>query len=174
MPVQTEILAFYQASNVAYNLFYALDGFLNIFLCFFAGSLLHANRLGVNKTMLIACCLIVIGNLMLTFSAIKSMFPLALLGRVFAGIGLECQNVAVYAFIALWFGDSNHGLALGVSVISIRFGCVVAGYIIPLVYDYWQRLDICFQITTGFALFGLCCVIAVSWIDSYNKRRVRR
>ena len=67
MPVQTEILAFYQASNVAYNMFYALDGFLNIFLCFFAGSLLHENRLGVNKTMLIACSLIVIGNLMLTF-----------------------------------------------------------------------------------------------------------
>ena len=173
MPVQTEILDYYSASNIAYNLFFALDGFLNIVLCFFAGSLLHDRLLGINKTMLISSTLIVVGNLLLGLSAIKGHFTIALVGRVFAGIGLECQNVAVYAFIALWFGDSNHGLALSVSVLSIRFGCVLSGYLVPIVYHSWSRLDICFHLMTAIALLGLLCVAGINFIDSFNKRRVK-
>lgn len=172
MPIQTEILEYYQATNIQYNLFFALDGFLMIVLCFFAGSLLHKNRLGIHKCLLISSSLIVVGNLMLATSAIQGIFGLALTGRVIAGTGLECQNVAIYAFIAIWFGQQNHGLALGVSVVSIRFGSVFSSYLIPLIQNTWNRLDISFGIMTGVAVLGLTSVIVISRIDAYNKRQV--
>jgi dipeptide/tripeptide permease len=90
MPIQTEILTYYKATNVQYNLFYALDGFLNIILCPFAGSLIHENKLGLNRSMILSCSFIVLGNLLLAVSSIKGTFFLALFGRVIAGCGLEC------------------------------------------------------------------------------------
>lgn len=90
VPIQTEILEFYNASNIEYNLFYALDGFLMIVLCFCAGSLLHKDRLGINTCLLIASAMIVVGNLLLSISAANGKFALALIGRVIAGTGLEC------------------------------------------------------------------------------------
>ena len=103
MPIQTEILLYYNANNIQYNLFYALDGFLMIGLCFVTGHLLHNDKLGINWCLAISSGMIVFGNFLLALSAVFQMFWLALVGRVIAGTGLECQNVAIYAFMALWF-----------------------------------------------------------------------
>ena len=90
MPIQTEILQTYKTNNVQYNLFYSLDGFANILLCFVTGSLLHEDRLGLNKTFNISCGGIVLGNLILALSALKGIYLIALLGRFIAGVGIEC------------------------------------------------------------------------------------
>lgn len=59
-------------------------------LCFCTGSLLHENKLGINRSILISSAMIVFGNLMLALSALKGTFAVALIGRVIAGVGLEC------------------------------------------------------------------------------------
>lgn len=78
--------------------------------------------------------------------------------------------MAVYAFIAIWFGHENHGLALGVSVVSIRLGSVLSSYLIPVIQGTWYRLDISFGIMTGVAVIGFLTVMTINRIDEYNKR----
>ena len=70
-------------------MFFGLDGFLEIILCAFYGSLLHESKLGINKAFYIASSMIVLGNLLLTVSTIQALFPLALIARMISGIGME-------------------------------------------------------------------------------------
>lgn len=89
-PLQAEILARYQCSNVQYNLMFALDGYLDIFGCIITGALIHEKRLGLHRTMILFSLFIVFGNSIFTLSAHYGLTALALVGRVFAGLGIEC------------------------------------------------------------------------------------
>lgn len=71
MPIQTEIIAYFNANNIKYNLFFSLDGYLCIILCFCAGSLLHKDKLGINSCLLTSSLLIVCGNLCCCISATR-------------------------------------------------------------------------------------------------------
>ncbi len=95
---------------------------------------------------------------------------MALFGRVISGVGIETQNVAIYAFISLWFCKSNHGLALGVSVVCIRFGSVFAGYVVPIIQTKYNFLYVDFAFITGIGLCGTGVVLILNYIDNYNHR----
>ena len=105
---------------------------MNIALCLFTGTLLLKDKLGINNTMTIACSMLVCGNALCWIASIFRQFYVALLGRLLAGIGIECLNVAIYAFISIWFGSSNHGFALSLSVVSVRSGSVVSSFLVPI------------------------------------------
>ncbi len=79
---------------------FALDGYLDIVCCFITGSLIHEDRLGLRKTMILFSVLLVVGNGIFTLSANLGVYWLALLGRVLAGVGIECQNVTYYALLS--------------------------------------------------------------------------
>jgi hypothetical protein len=49
------------------------------------------------------------------------------------GMGLECQNVVIYAFIALWFSKKEHGLACAGLAMMMRLGMVSTDFITPIV-----------------------------------------
>lgn len=112
---------------------FALDGYFDIFLCFVAGALMHDNKLGLYKTLILFSMMLVLGNVLFLVSATLGMTWLALIGRVLAGIGIESQNVAYYAILALWFSDADHGVAASSSVVGIRLAIMFSGFVVPLI-----------------------------------------
>lgn len=68
---------------------FALDGYFDIFLCFLAGALMHENKLGLYKTLILFSIMLVLGNVLFLLSATIGMTWLGLVGRVLAGIGVE-------------------------------------------------------------------------------------
>jgi nitrate/nitrite transporter NarK len=168
-PVQKEILQHYSASNIQYNLFYALDGILNIFLCFSAGTLLSDRMLGIRKSIILFTSMIGIGQLLMLISAYYASIQIAILGRCFSGIGTECQNVTFYALIALWFTQKEHGMASAVSAMSMRLGMVASGIVTPLVQHTFQTLTMPFTVALSFCIVGLFCAVSVVVVDHKNE-----
>jgi MFS family permease len=149
---------------------FALDGYLDIICCFITGALIHEDRLGLRKTMILFSLFLVIGNGIFTLSAYLGIYWLALLGRVLAGVGIECQNVTYYALLSLWFGERDHGMATSASVVCIRLGIMFSGFVVPLLQAKTGRLEVPFGFATGCAVLGLFAAAAVCLIDGYNAK----
>jgi MFS family permease len=147
---------------------FALDGYLDIVCCFITGSLIHEDRLGLRKTMILFSLFLVIGNGIFALSANLGIYWLALLGRVLAGVGIECQNVTYYALLSQWFGERDHGIATSASVICIRLGMMFSGFIVPLLQEKTGMLEVPFAFATGCAFIGLFAAGAVCFIDGHN------
>ena len=70
---------------------------------------------------------------MMTISAHFGKYSIALISRIILGMGLECQNVVFYSFIALWFSGKEHGFASAASAMMMRLGMVTTDFTTPIV-----------------------------------------
>lgn len=153
---------------------YAFDAYPNVILCFTAGFLINERLLGMRRSILLFTSFVLIGEILLTISAVYDSFPLAITSRVIMGIGVECQNVTFYALIALWFSEKEHGKASAASAMMMRLGMVSAEFFTPLIQHHFGDLRFPFGVAAIVAFGALLCAIAVVMIDSYNSKIIKQ
>ena len=112
---------------------YAFDSYPNIILCFTAGFLINEKLLGIHRSIIVFTGFVIVGQAIMTLSALVGNFNLAILARIIMGIGIECQNVTFYAFIPLWFTEKEHGLASAASAMFLLMGMVSSEFSTPMI-----------------------------------------
>lgn len=123
--------------------------------------------------MLIVVGAMLIGQLLLTIGVKYGRYSIALTARLILGMGLECQNVVVYAFIALWFTGKEHGLACAGIAMMMRLGMVSTDFITPTILNSSDKLVSPFIFAMGISVLALISTLIVIYIDKKNQRLVR-
>jgi len=98
---------------------------------------------------------------------------LALFARLVLGMGLECQNVVVYAFIALWFRGKEQGLACAGVAMMMRLGMVSTDFVTPLIQQSSSKLVFPFIVALCIALVALGSAGLIVAIDRINQAKVK-
>jgi hypothetical protein len=80
-------------------------------------------------------------------------YTIMIFGRILFGLGGESQGVAQSTLVAIWFGEREIALALGINLSISRLGSVWNDNMSPVMFDYagmpWQR---CLWTTGSIAL----------------------
>ena len=116
----------------------------------------------------------VVGQILLMVSTLTGRYSMALCARILLGMGLECQNVVIYAFIALWFSGKEHGLACAGLAMMMRLGMVSTDFITPIVDQIRNKLVDPFGIALGISGLVVCAATLMVWIDCKNQKAVRK
>ena len=70
-------------------------------------------------------------------------YTIMIFGRILFGLGGESQGVAQSTLVAIWFGEREIALALGINLSISRLGSVWNDNMSPVMFDYagtpWQR-----------------------------------
>lgn len=128
-----------------YGLFTSAYGWFNVFLFMLIFSGMMLDKLGVRRTGVIACLLMITGCFLKyyavanpeifagTIRGIKSQVIFASLGFAIFGVGVETAGITVTKVIARWFKGHEMALAMGIQVAVARIGTGLAiGTAIPL------------------------------------------
>lgn len=128
-----------------YGIFTSAYGWFNVllFMLIFSGMIL--DKLGVRRTGVIACILMIIGCTLKYYAVanpdvftgtvlgIKSQVVAASIGFAIFGVGVETAGITVTKVIARWFKGHEMALAMGIQVAVARIGTGLAiGTAIPL------------------------------------------
>ena len=122
--------------------------------------------------MLIVVGAMVIGQLFLTIGAQYGRYSLAMAARLILGMGLECQNVVIYAFVALWFTGKEHGLACAGIAMMMRLGMVSTDFLTPIIQDASGKLVYPFTFALIISVLAFLSALLVICIDKKNHRLV--
>jgi predicted MFS family arabinose efflux permease len=128
-----------------YGLFTSAYGWFNVFLFMLIFSGMMLDKLGVRRTGVIACLLMITGCFLKyyavanpeifagTIKGIKSQVVFASIGFAIFGVGVETAGITVTKVIARWFKGHEMALAMGIQVAVARIGTGLAiGTAIPL------------------------------------------
>jgi MFS family permease len=128
-----------------YGLFTSAYGWFNVFLFMLVFSGMMLDKLGVRRTGVIACLLMITGCFLKyyavanpeifagTIKGIKSQVIFASIGFAIFGVGVETAGITVTKVIARWFKGHEMALAMGIQVAVARIGTGLAiGTAIPL------------------------------------------
>ena len=118
--------------------------------------------------MLIVVGLMMVGQILLTVSTIIGRYSMALCARILLGMGLECQNVVIIAFIALWFSGKEHGFACAGIAMMMRLGMVSTDFITPIVQQTRGKLIYPFGIALGISALVMCAALGMIMINHKN------
>jgi MFS family permease len=114
-----------------------------------------ASRFGPRIVVTIFMCIIT-GSMILTGMAPN--FQVAVLGRLFTGVGSGGTNVPVMGLVPAWFSAKRRGLATGMAVSGSSFGMVITGFLVPKVLNRYGDAGWRYS---WFCLAGLAFLIAV-------------
>jgi MFS family permease len=114
-----------------------------------------ASRFGPRIVTTIFMC-IISGSMILT--GLAPNFQVALLGRLFTGVGSGGTNVPVMGLVPAWFSAKRRGLATGMAVSGSSFGMVVTGLLVPAILNRYGGIGWRYS---WFCLAGLALLIAV-------------
>jgi len=128
-----------------YGLFTSSYGWFNVLLFMLILSGIMLDKLGVRRTGVIACLLMIIGCGLKyyavanpeiftgTIVGVKSQVIVASIGFAIFGVGIETAGITVTKVIARWFKGHEMALAMGIQVAVARIGTGLAiGTAIPL------------------------------------------
>ncbi len=128
-----------------YGIFTSAYGWFNVILFMLILSGIILDKLGVRRTGIIACILMIIGCSLKyyavanpgifigTIFGIKSQVMVASIGFAIFGVGIETAGITVTKVIARWFKGHEMALAMGIQVAVARIGTGLAiGTAIPL------------------------------------------
>lgn len=111
--------------------------------------------------------------MLLTVSAFYGRYSLAMCARLILGMGLECQNVVVYAFLALWFTGKEHGLACAGVAMMMRLGMVSTDFLTPTLQQSSGKLVHPFTFALVLSVLVFAAALLIICIDVRNHRRVQ-
>lgn len=114
-----------------------------------------ASRFGPRIVVTIFMCIIT-GSMILTGMAPN--FQVAVIGRLFTGVGSGGTNVPVMGLVPAWFSAKRRGLATGMAVSGSSFGMVITGFLVPKVLNRYGDAGWRYS---WFCLAGLAFLIAV-------------
>lgn len=128
-----------------YGLFTSSYVWFNVFLVMLIFSGIILDKLGVRRTGIISCLLMIVGCFLKYYAVanpqlftgsilgIKSQVVIASIGFAIFGTGVETAGITVTKVIARWFKGHEMALAMGLQVAVARIGTGVAlGTAIPL------------------------------------------
>ncbi len=87
-----------------------------------------ATRLG--PRVVVSVSLVAVSAAM-ALTAVAPSYPVALAGRLLAGMGGAGANIPVMGLVAAWFGVQRRGLAAGIAVSGSSFALLITGLVIP-------------------------------------------
>jgi MFS family permease len=82
------------------------------------------DKFGTNITLFVFCSLITAGQVLFAFGVSIKSYTVMVMGRILFGLGGESQGVAQTTLVALWFGEKELALALGINLSISRLGSV--------------------------------------------------
>jgi MFS family permease len=94
----------------------------------------------------------------------RKNFNLMLTGRIIYGLGGECMTVAQSTITANWFKGKELNLAMGANLALARLGAVLAGVVVPAVYND-GGLGNAFAVGFGICIFSFFNAIGIVYMD---------
>ena len=98
----------------------------------------------------------------------KKSFAYMLAGRILYGFGAECMTVAQNTITSNWFKGKELNLALGANLSIARLGSVIAGPIVPAVYNK-SGLGNAFLVGFGICIFSLLNAFGIVYLDKKSE-----
>ena len=87
-----------------------------------------ATRIG--PRVIVSVALVAVSAAMM-LTAVAPSYPVALAGRLLAGMGGAGANIPVMGLVAAWFGAKRRGLAAGIAVSGSSFALLITGLVVP-------------------------------------------
>ncbi|TNV79295.1 hypothetical protein FGO68_gene12837 [Halteria grandinella] len=152
-PIQKEIIAHFNISNLEYSLVYSIYTIPNIIICLIAGP--YIDRLGLRTSGLIFTLGLLIGHVIFMVSPIVGSYGVALAGRMLIGVFAELYQCVLFTALTEWFSNKELGVATSVTVLFLRVGVISTELIIPRMYeavDGYSGFKIAFAMCSGLAV----------------------
>ncbi len=160
-----------------YGIFTSAYGWFNVMLFMLILSGMVLDKLGVRRTGVISCALMIIGCALKYYSVanpdlftgtilgIKSQVISASIGFAIFGVGVETAGITVTKVIARWFKGHEIALAMGIQVAVARIGTGLAiGTAIPLANGLGS-LSAPILLGLGFLCIGLISYLVFCVMD---------
>lgn len=147
-----------------FNLLFSLYSLPNTILPFVSG--VAIDKWGNNRVIFLTATLVLIGNLLQTYSCYSVDMTSFLVGRFLFGLGAESLQVCANIIISKWFSGSELAFAMALNLSACKLGGVLTDWFSP-VFEHMYGVTIASCIVS--TLCVLCYLSGVLLIYEENK-----
>eukprot|EP01084_Bolivina_argentea_P028331 52676_1 len=176
VPIQDQLMDWYDINAVEYNLLMTLYSFPNILCSIMCGILI--DKFGVRKILSLSWFVILIGLIIIFISCISKDYIQLCIGRTIAGIGNEGLSISLKLYAIQFFNKREYGIVFGVYLAFISLGTginTIMSYQIYLWFGIVYSIAIALIIAPFLAipLFTLMYLETYKWKTNHcNKNKM--
>jgi len=151
--LKSELIEELGITNTQYGLLQSAVSLVNTISPFFGGIFIDAFGTGAGS--ILACSLILVGDIIVAASTHMASFPVMIVGRVVYGVGAGSIVTVQESILAYWFKGKGLPIALGIQIACARLsGFLAAGTVVPIAenldfYGYGDPLSQTFHTATS-------------------------
>eukprot|EP01084_Bolivina_argentea_P012785 23939_1 len=168
IPIQDQIIDYYDISDIDYNLLQSLYSWPNVVTCVVCGIL--CDKFGVNTMLFSSWSIMIIGDIIVILSAQNTytFYWLLCIGRTIIGIGCESFNIAGKVFCWNQFNPKKHGVIFGIINATAALSSAANNIFIYQIYKLVNSIQITFLIQV---IIIVCVSIPLFVYIFYNKQK---